>query len=252
MINTLFSAMLLLVNASAATAMPPSGTDQADIRLFIQSSELCSEWHQAETDFPESASTIKPEIQQTCTPLPARLVALRQAHHDNPAALQLLSSYDASTGETHAAWPKDVASLLQRADDCNASAGEFNGDGSQQDRDTNRQMDRLHCDRLIAQIGTLRQRYRDDARIATRLTSFDDQGLPMPPLPADVRAFTETSRHCAAAGEPVKSDCATLAKQLHELKARYPEGPDVVASNAADWLAHFDDATGWREKSSTH
>lgn len=177
-------------------------------------------------------------------PLPARLAALRQTHRNEPDALRQLAAYDAASGETHVAWPKDVASLLQRADGCNASAGEFNGDGSQGDRDTQPQMERLHCGSLVKQIGALRQNYRDDPRVATRLASFDGQGLPMPPLPAEVRSFGEASQRCAAGSASTKPDCAYLAKRLHELKARYKNGADFVASNTGEWLVPLDDATG--------
>ena len=75
-------------------------------------------------------------------------------------------------------WPRPVAQFIERSGNCQHFAGEFGGDGSPRDAEVNRAMDKLRCNSLPADLRTLRQRYRADARVTARLALFDDEGMP--------------------------------------------------------------------------
>ena len=75
-------------------------------------------------------------------------------------------------------WPRPVARFIERSGNCQHFAGEFGGDGSPRDAEVNREMDKLRCNSLPADLRTLRQCYRTDARVTTRLAAFDDDGMP--------------------------------------------------------------------------
>jgi hypothetical protein len=61
--------------------------------------------------------------------------------------------------------PKAVIRLLERHESCVHFAGEFNGDGSERDRDVNATMVELRCDEVEQDEAALRRKYarRPDA-----------------------------------------------------------------------------------------
>ncbi|WEN16675.1 hypothetical protein PY254_08405 [Rhodanobacter sp. AS-Z3] len=78
--------------------------------------------------------------------------------------------------DTH--WPASVAQFIERSENCLHFAGEFGGDGSARDAEVNREMDKLRCNSLAADLQSLRQHYRGNVRVTRRLTGFDDDGMP--------------------------------------------------------------------------
>lgn len=96
-------------------------------------------------------------------------------------ALLLMAASTASAlpgGHANEHWPKPVAHFIARSEICLHFAGEFGGNGSPRDAEVNRETDKLRCDSLPTDLRTLRQRYRNDARISARLAAFDEDGLP--------------------------------------------------------------------------
>ena len=81
-------------------------------------------------------------------------------------------------GRVDASLPASVAQFIERSENCLHFAGEFGGDGSPRDAEVNREMDKLHCNSLSADLRTLRKRYRGDSNVGARLAAFDDEGLP--------------------------------------------------------------------------
>ena len=77
-----------------------------------------------------------------------------------------------------ASWPAPVARFIERSDNCAHFAGEFGGNGSARDAEVNRELDKLRCNSLPADLRALRERYRGDVHISARLAAFDDDGIP--------------------------------------------------------------------------
>lgn len=55
--------------------------------------------------------------------------------------------------------PSDVRKLMERFESCMHFAGEFNGDGSERDREVNATMTELRCDKIEADAARMRGTY---------------------------------------------------------------------------------------------
>lgn len=77
-----------------------------------------------------------------------------------------------------ASWPAPVTAFIERSESCMHFAGEFSGDGSAHDVEISHKLAQLRCNALTPDLQALRRLYRSDARISTRLTAFDEDGLP--------------------------------------------------------------------------
>lgn len=88
------------------------------------------------------------------------------------------ASAQPADGHAAASWPEPVARFIGRSENCLHFAGEFGGDGSPRDAEVNREMDKLRCNSLPADLRVLRERYRGDAHVSARLAAFDDDGMP--------------------------------------------------------------------------
>ncbi|MFC5740719.1 hypothetical protein [Dyella tabacisoli] len=214
MISTLLSTLLLLAADSHVTAASAN-----DIDSFIKSSEACALWRDSIKDHSTPASAAV--TGDTCNPLPRRLAELRAANAHDVAALQRLNTYDGKTGQSIAPLPKDVAAVIDRLQQCGFLGGEFGGDGSTEDRATTLKMDKLRCgDALTADLHNLRQRFRDDVRVSTRLAMYDNEGTPIALIPEDLSAFETQSGACAEQ-HGNSTVCTQLPAGLTKLLAKY-------------------------------
>ncbi|HSC81545.1 MAG TPA: hypothetical protein VLC08_14405 [Chitinolyticbacter sp.] len=71
--------------------------------------------------------------------------------------------------------PKDAAAALDRGVTCNHFAGEFNGDGSQEDKERNREMAKLRCDTVDSDISRIKQRYKNQPKVLQAIRTYYEE-----------------------------------------------------------------------------
>ena len=97
-------------------------------------------------------------------------IAKRLKQLVNRIALLLCLSFLA--GAAQAALPADVQRFIERRDTCEHFLGEFNGDGSERDREVIEAQNR-YCKGTDKQLANLRRRYQNNAEVVQRLSAYE-------------------------------------------------------------------------------
>lgn len=70
--------------------------------------------------------------------------------------------------------PADAARVVDRLAACVHFSGEFNGDGSDRDKEVATAMTELQCDRIEQDVLVIRKKYRNSATVQAALDSASD------------------------------------------------------------------------------
>ncbi|TJZ65368.1 hypothetical protein [Chitiniphilus eburneus] len=70
--------------------------------------------------------------------------------------------------------PADASAVLGRAESCMHFSGEFNGDGSENDREVTAAMNELGCDRLDGETKAIKHKYRHDAAVQQAFKALEE------------------------------------------------------------------------------
>ena len=72
------------------------------------------------------------------------------------------------------ALPRDASRVAGRSASCFHFSGEFNGDGSQRDKEVTATMRELRCDQLERDVLIIRKKYRHNQAVQTALDSVTE------------------------------------------------------------------------------
>ncbi len=76
-----------------------------------------------------------------------------------------------STSATDVSLPRDASRVVDRSASCFHFSGEFNGDGSQRDKEVTATMKELRCDHIERDVLVIRKKYRQNQAVQTALDS---------------------------------------------------------------------------------
>ncbi|WP_018749263.1 hypothetical protein [Chitiniphilus shinanonensis] len=94
--------------------------------------------------------------------------------HAAPAPAADASAPASSPGTQPAQLPADASAVLGRAESCMHLAGEFNGDGSDNDREVTAAMNELDCDGLYRDTAAIKHKYRNDAAVQQAFKALEE------------------------------------------------------------------------------
>jgi hypothetical protein len=73
--------------------------------------------------------------------------------------------------------PKDASKTLDIAVNCYHLSGEINGDQSQNDKETMRSMNKLHCDQVEKKVAFIKLKYKNNNRVQEAFKIYYEDSL---------------------------------------------------------------------------